>query len=91
MTAVQGLETEPATEAAPAGRGQAVGAALLTIARRLASAIVTLAVIVVPPGLSGPEKKTVILLADEVGFRPHYDIAAGLIDTIGWWRQQQPR
>jgi nucleoside-diphosphate-sugar epimerase len=30
-------------------------------------------------------------LAAEVGFRPRYDIAAGLIDTIAWWRQQQSR
>jgi ABC-type nitrate/sulfonate/bicarbonate transport system permease component len=46
MTAAPALETEAVTEAVPARRGQAVGAALLTSGRRVLSAIVTLAVIV---------------------------------------------
>lgn len=45
MTTAQALETEPLTEA-PARGGHAVSAALLTTARRLLSAIVTMAVIV---------------------------------------------
>jgi nucleoside-diphosphate-sugar epimerase len=27
-------------------------------------------------------------LSDEVGFRPHYDLAGGLAETISWWRQR---
>jgi nucleoside-diphosphate-sugar epimerase len=29
-------------------------------------------------------------LFNEVGFRPRYDLARGLTDTISWWRRQLP-
>jgi nucleoside-diphosphate-sugar epimerase len=29
-------------------------------------------------------------LFNEVGFRPRYDLACGLTDTISWWRRQLP-